>query len=151
MLVFGMGNRRVCTVKGLDDGGMPIDLNVEASSVFEAAARGMEEMNGLEGDQTVRPGDHRVSASATPLNNSIAQGIVIRSIPDKAVTSPIYRPANIEGEISVQRCAGTNCDRCFGFVVATMIEPATRRACAASSTSMSRAVASAVGRPVLRD
>jgi integrase len=63
-------------------------------------------------------------------------------------SSVLLRDPKGAGSTSVTRAQETNCVRCFGFVVATTGEPPTRRACVANSTSISRAVASAVGRPV---
>jgi hypothetical protein len=40
---------RVCTVKGQDNRGHPLRVHVEAGSVLEAAARGMEEIRRAEG------------------------------------------------------------------------------------------------------
>src|SRR5579875_1469984 len=40
----GVG-RKVCTVKGLDSRGLPVSVHVEAESLFEAAAAGLEEIH----------------------------------------------------------------------------------------------------------
>jgi hypothetical protein len=37
-----MASKRVCTVKGTDGRGLPVTVTVEACSVLEAAARGLE-------------------------------------------------------------------------------------------------------------
>ena len=37
--------RKVCTVTGLDSRGLPASVLVEAGSLFEAAAAGLEELN----------------------------------------------------------------------------------------------------------
>lgn len=46
-------NRRVCTVRGLDNRGWPLTVIVEARSVYEAAALGMEAIRKEDG----RPSD----------------------------------------------------------------------------------------------
>ena len=39
-----MASKRVCTVEGTDGRGLPITVTVEACTVYEAAARGLEEI-----------------------------------------------------------------------------------------------------------
>jgi hypothetical protein len=39
-----MASKRICTVKGTDGRGLPVTVTVEASTVLEAAARGLEEI-----------------------------------------------------------------------------------------------------------
>lgn len=39
-----MASKRVCTVRGQDGRGLPVTVTVEACTVLEAAARGLEEI-----------------------------------------------------------------------------------------------------------